>query len=147
MRSARYLSHATGLAAYSVMREAACQVNTQTDTYCYVEAAQSTHPSDLYLYELPLGLAFPNTTVPGCTSCVQSLMSTFNEQGANITKLKSTYGPAASVINNACGASFVVEGNTTATTGNGARAGVGVTGTTGLGWAVGALVGAALLML
>ncbi|EJF59743.1 hypothetical protein BD309DRAFT_876085 [Dichomitus squalens] len=137
-----------GLSAYSVMREAACQVNAQTDTYCYVEAAQSTHPADLYLYELPLGLALPNNTVPSCTTCVKNLMGTFDQDGANVTRLKSTYGPAAATINNACGASFVAEINTTTGNGASALAGAGA-GERALGWAAGAgaVVGAALLML
>ncbi|KAI0697498.1 hypothetical protein C8T65DRAFT_710377 [Cerioporus squamosus] len=121
-----------GLEAYTMMREAACQVNQQTDTYCYVEATQSTHPSDLYLYQLPLGLALPNTTVPSCTSCVQDLMSVFAKEGTSNAKLKETYGPASTIVNNACGSQFVTTLNTT--TENGAQTvGLG----TRLGWAVG----------
>lgn len=91
------------------MREAACQVNQQTDTYCFVEASQSTHPSDLYLYKLPLGLALPNSTTPSCTSCVQSLMNTFVTDGMNVTNLQETYPAAASIVNTACGGQFVSE--------------------------------------
>ena len=131
----------TGLEAYSVMREAACQVDTQTNTYCYVEAATSTHPTDLYLYQLPLGLSLPNSTVPSCTRCVQDLMSTFQIDGANVTGLSTTYGPAADIINNACGSSFVSAVATT--TGNGARA----SAVDRAVWAAGAVLGAALLML
>ncbi|RDX42456.1 hypothetical protein OH76DRAFT_101828 [Lentinus brumalis] len=131
-----------GLQAYSMMREAACQVNQKTDTYCYVEATQSTHPSDLYLYQLPLGLALPNTTVPSCTSCVQDLMSVFAKEGTSNAQLKETYGPASAIVNNACGSQFVATLN--ATTGNGARAlAVGAR----LGWAAGmALLGMQLFL-
>ncbi|KAI0642781.1 hypothetical protein C8Q79DRAFT_916747 [Trametes meyenii] len=98
-----------GLQAYSVMRAAACQVNPLTDAYCYVEAAQSTHPSDLYLYQLPLGLALPNATVPSCTGCVQSLMKTFvdGDGAAPLPRLQKTYPAAAAIVNGACGSEFV----------------------------------------
>ncbi|KAI9065275.1 hypothetical protein FKP32DRAFT_511670 [Trametes sanguinea] len=95
-----------GLEAYGLMREVGCQVNTQTNTYCYVEAAQK-HPSDLYLYALPLGLDLPNKTVPSCTSCVQNLMHTFVTDGLNLTVLRQTYSSAATIVNDACGAEFV----------------------------------------
>ncbi|CDO74583.1 hypothetical protein BN946_scf184583.g10 [Trametes cinnabarina] len=95
-----------GLDAYGLMREVGCQINTQTNTYCYVEAAQA-HPSDLYLYALPLGLDLPNKTVPSCTSCVQDLMRTFVVDGANLTILRETYPSAATIVNDACGSEFV----------------------------------------
>ncbi|KAJ2973310.1 hypothetical protein NUW54_g12089 [Trametes sanguinea] len=106
-----------GLEAYGLMREVGCQVNTQTNTYCYVEAAQK-HPSDLYLYALPLGLDLPNKTVPSCTSCVQNLMHTFVTDGLNLTVLRQTYSSAATIVNDACGAEFV---STMAGSTNGAR--------------------------
>ena len=105
-------SHAyPGLQSYSFMREVGCQVNNETDTYCYVEAAKSTHPSDLYLYQLPLGLALPNTTVPSCTPCVQSVMSAYAKDGMASSKLRTTYGPAANIVNTACGNEFVATMN------------------------------------
>ncbi|KAI0763442.1 hypothetical protein BD413DRAFT_642914 [Trametes elegans] len=103
------LDAVAGLEGFSALREAACDVDAETNTYCYVEAAQSTHPSDLYLYELPLGLGLPNTTVPSCTGCVQSLMKTFVTAGANLTALQKTYPAAAAIVNGACGGQFVAE--------------------------------------
>ncbi|KAL1949002.1 hypothetical protein VTO73DRAFT_10808 [Trametes versicolor] len=110
-----------GLEAYAVMRAAACQINTATNTYCYVDAAESTHPSDLYLYQLALGLRLPNTTVPSCTSCVQTVMRTFAADGANLTALQKTYPAAAQTVNSACGAQFVA--NLAQADTSGARAG------------------------
>lgn len=122
-----------GLNAYTMMREVACQVNQETDTYCYVEATQSTHPSDLYLYQLPLGLALPNTTVPSCTSCVQNVMSVFANEGTSNAALRDTYGPASTIVNNACGDQFVA----TVSTNSGAHS-VGVGARMAEVWAVGA---------
>ena len=90
-----------------MLREAACQVDSQTDTYCYVEAAQSTHTADLYLYQLPLGLPLPNSSVTSCTSCVQSLMGAYAKGAADVAGFKDTYAPAANMINSACGSAFV----------------------------------------
>ncbi|KAI0754341.1 hypothetical protein C8Q80DRAFT_1094050 [Daedaleopsis nitida] len=100
-----------GLQSYNLMREVGCQVDTDTDMYCYVEAAQSTHPSDLYLYQLPLGLALPNTTVPSCTACVQNVMGAFARDPAAAPKLQDTYASAAAIVNNACGSGFVATVN------------------------------------
>ncbi|RPD61430.1 hypothetical protein L227DRAFT_68773 [Lentinus tigrinus ALCF2SS1-6] len=136
-QNALVLDAVAGLNSYSMMREAACQINQETDTYCYVEATQSTHPSDLYLYQLPLGLALPNTTVPSCTSCVQSVMSVFAKEGTTNAELKETYAPASTIVNNACGDQFVATLNTT--TGNGAQA-------VGVGMRPFLAVGAALLV-
>ena len=125
------------------MREAACQVDSQTDTYCYVEAATSTHPSDLYLYQLPLGLALPNTTVPSCTPCVQSVMGAYAEDGMALEKLQETYPPAASIVNGACGSEFVATVTMPETGGAAAWAGAGA-----WVWAVGValLVGQAMVL-
>ncbi len=127
-----------------MLREAACQVDTQTDTYCYVEAAQSTHTADLYLYQLPLGLALPNASVTSCTGCVQGLMGAFAKDAANVAGFKDTYAPAASIINSACGSAFVSDVAATPT-GNGAPAqALGLVRTLTL---TGLAVGAALLAL
>ncbi|OJT06035.1 hypothetical protein TRAPUB_3115 [Trametes pubescens] len=119
-----------GLEAYAVMRAAACQVNSATNTYCYVDAAQSTHPSDLYMYQLALGLRLPNTTVPSCTPCVQTVMHTLAADGANLSALQKTYPAAAQTVNGACGAQFVAnlaQADTSGARGDGARVASGVT--------------------
>ena len=122
------------------MREAACQVNEQTATYCYVEAAMSTHPSDLYLYQLPLGLRLPNTTVPSCTTCVQRLMGVYAARGISDTELKDTYSPAAAIVNNACGAQFVATVNAQAD-----NSALSITAHGGLRWTVVLVASVALL--
>ena len=93
------------------MRTAACLIDNSTDTYCYVSAAgASGHPSDLYLYQLPLGLSLPSSALPSCTSCVQQVMDVFAAQDATaIPGLAETYASAAAVVNGACGATFVAD--------------------------------------
>ncbi|KAI8972898.1 hypothetical protein BD414DRAFT_214333 [Trametes punicea] len=130
-----------GLEAYGVMREVGCQVDTQKNTYCYVEAAQA-HPADLYLYALPLGLGLPNQTVPSCTSCVQGAMRVFAGAGANLTALRKTYPPAAAIVNDACGSEFVETMSSSAA--NAAFAARSVAGT---GWEASVVVAGAATVL
>ncbi|KAI0676356.1 hypothetical protein C8Q78DRAFT_987033 [Trametes maxima] len=140
-----------GLQAYAVMRTAACQTNALTNTYCYLEAAQSTHPSDLYLYQLPLGLRLPNATVPSCTACVQGLMKTFVDAsagaGAQLSRLQKTYPAAAAVVNGACGAEFVATmAGTNGARGRGGRAAAAAAAVGGAAAATTVLLGALLAL-
>jgi hypothetical protein len=41
-----------------LMYDTACQVDPATNSYCYIEAAQNQNPSDMYLYQLPINIAF-----------------------------------------------------------------------------------------
>ena len=91
------------------MRAAACAIDSSTNTYCYVEAADSTHASDLYLYQLPLGLALPAGAAPACTGCTRALMDTYAARGANASALADTYAGAAEAVNGACGAGYVAD--------------------------------------
>ncbi|KAH9852263.1 hypothetical protein C2E23DRAFT_731024 [Lenzites betulinus] len=133
-----------GLEAYDVMRAAGCQINADTNTYCYLDAVQSTHPSDLYLYQLALGLALPNTTVPSCTPCVQSIMKTFSSGGTDLDALQKTYPAAAQIVDGACGADFVASMAASGTGTNGARSAGGASAaavvTVGAGMLLGALL-------
>ncbi|KAH9899203.1 hypothetical protein C8Q73DRAFT_310243 [Cubamyces lactineus] len=127
-----------GLAAYDLMREVGCQTDAQTNTYCYVEAAQA-RPADLYLYALPLGLGLPNQTVPSCTSCVKNVMQAFVSDGMNLSALRSTYPSAATVLNSACGGDFV------ATIAESDTSGASHTAALGGGWTVSVAVLGAVL--
>jgi hypothetical protein len=50
----RYVSM-TGFQYYDLMQEAACLVDRQTGTYCYLEAMADQRPDDAYLWMLPGG--------------------------------------------------------------------------------------------
>ncbi|KAH9941795.1 uncharacterized protein BXZ73DRAFT_41841 [Epithele typhae] len=107
-----------GLQAYSLMRTAACEIDTAADKYCYLDATQSGDAADLFVYQLPLGLGLPNTSVPSCTACTQRVMGVFANDTKGVAGLQKTYAQAAGVVNNACGSHFVA----VATVSGGARA-------------------------
>src|ERR1700760_3213443 len=63
------------LDAYSLMYDAACTLtDPTTNSYCFLNAAHNSNPSDLYLYQLPIGSAYPNSSTPTCSSCSKSLL-------------------------------------------------------------------------
>jgi hypothetical protein len=97
----------TGLQSYSLMRDVACSANKTTSTYCYVEAASHSDPSDLYVYSLPFGIPLPNDTLPSCSGCTGGVMALFASHVDQTDGLKKTYNAAAKLVSSKCGASFV----------------------------------------
>lgn len=100
-----------GFQGYNLMRNAGCLADQVTNSYCYVEAAHSTSPSDLYFYQLPAGIALPNTTTPSCSSCTKSLMGLYSQalQSApkgTLTALQSTYSDAEKFTVAQCGSGY-----------------------------------------
>ncbi|EIN08372.1 hypothetical protein PUNSTDRAFT_134758 [Punctularia strigosozonata HHB-11173 SS5] len=85
-----------GLLAFPVMRQAGCLADQTTNTYCYLEAVRNTNPSDVFYYQLPLGLAVPNNTKPTCSACTKSLMSLFDAALPDPASAKSALGSANS---------------------------------------------------
>ncbi|KAL5523183.1 hypothetical protein ACEPAF_1450 [Sanghuangporus sanghuang] len=104
-----------GLQSYALLRQAACLVNQQSNTYCYASAAHDSSPADLYLYQLPLGIGFPvSTTQPSCSTCAKSILALYAEalRGGNSSAsgLEETYEPAASQAESVCGTGFAAVG-------------------------------------
>ncbi|KAI9465757.1 hypothetical protein BJY52DRAFT_1164016, partial [Lactarius psammicola] len=96
-----------GLQLYSLMREVACMADQSTSAYCYVEAASSSNPSDLYFYSLPYGTPLPNNTTPTCSSCTKSMMTLFGTVAGSIDGLKQTYNSAVDLASSKCGSSYI----------------------------------------
>jgi len=97
----------SSLQSFSLMRNVGCLVNQDTSTYCYIEAAGRSNPSDLYFYTLPFGLLLPNNSTPSCSSCTKNLMGLYGSQ-ANVTDgLQRTYNAAARLASSKCGSSYV----------------------------------------
>ena len=53
-------SFSPGLEAYSLISDIPCQVDTATNSYCYVEPAHDQTPANMYLYQLPIDITFPD---------------------------------------------------------------------------------------
>ncbi|KAF8637903.1 hypothetical protein AX17_002526 [Amanita inopinata Kibby_2008] len=107
----------TGLQAYGLMYEAACHTDPSTNVYCYVDAVHNSNPSDLYLYQMPIGIAYPNNTKPTCSSCSKDLVRLYvsalqdPNQAASLKALSSNYGSGARVLETQCGETFAVINN------------------------------------
>ncbi|KAL5480874.1 hypothetical protein ACEPAI_9815 [Sanghuangporus weigelae] len=128
-----------GLQSYALLRQAACLVNQQSNTYCYASAAHDASPADLYLYQLPLGIGFPvATTQPSCSTCAKSVLALYADalRGGNSSArgLRGTYEPAASLAESVCGTGFASVG--VATGGSSGAAAARSWGSWGGWWAV-----------
>lgn len=118
--------------AYSAVYKATCakaDVDNATAStvgeYCYTEALFSNStsaPYDSFLYLLPLGVSFPNTSTtsntsssasssasmgPSCSSCNKNLLQLYHNLTDHDSFIRDTYSSAASVLDSSCGADFV----------------------------------------
>ncbi|KAN0084395.1 hypothetical protein V8E55_007899 [Tylopilus felleus] len=101
----------TALRAYDLMRNAACQVDQATNSYCYVEAVANSDPSCYWFYQLPLGEPLPQITTSACNECTSGLMALYASalNGSSETSLgglAQTYNTAATALNKMCGPSY-----------------------------------------
>lgn len=85
--------------------------SVQKATYCYSDALFSMVESsadDAYLYLLPLGINFPNTSTPSCSECTKQVMGIFHSFTSNASNVITlTYASAAKTVNRKCSDSFV----------------------------------------
>lgn len=94
------------------MRNAACQVDPATNSYCYVEAVANSDVSSYWFYQLPLGLPLgPNLTTGACNECTSGLMASYasalnSTNGPTLGGLAETYNAAADTLNKMCGPSY-----------------------------------------
>lgn len=113
----------TALMAYPIVRNAGCLISQAgTQSFCYVDAVHNTNPADLYLYQLPLGVSFPNNTTPSCSACAGSVLGVFagalqadggpSPGNGSTNGLKETYDAAAALSANPqrCGAGYATVG-------------------------------------
>ncbi|KAF8622380.1 hypothetical protein AX15_007062 [Amanita polypyramis BW_CC] len=103
----------TALQAYGLMYDVACATNPATNAYCYVEAVQNSNPADMYLYQLPINIAFPNSATPTCSACSKDVLNTYlaavqdPTQSGNLKALAATYNSGARAVDIQCGSTFV----------------------------------------
>lgn len=95
------------LQSYSLMRQVACLADQNTSAYCYIEAASSPNPSDLYFYSLPFGVPLPNNTNLSCSGCTKNVMALFGSQTNQTGGLKETYNFAAHLAASKCGPTYI----------------------------------------
>jgi hypothetical protein len=101
----------SALQTFDLMRNAGCLPDQTTNSYCFVEAAHSTNPSDLYFYQLPIGIPLPNSTTPSCSSCTKSLLGLYaqaleNAPAGTLTDLRKSYTSGQQMAVAQCGAGY-----------------------------------------
>ncbi|KAF4564847.1 hypothetical protein EYR40_011020 [Pleurotus pulmonarius] len=117
--NSRAVNTLIALDAYPLMRNAGCQIDPSTNTYCFVNAVHNTNPADLYFYQLALGTSFPRGSDPTCSACARNLMSLYADalqsdgtSGTDgqkvLTGLRKTYDAAAQRAVSQCGAGYAM---------------------------------------
>ncbi|KAL1888575.1 hypothetical protein Cpir12675_006120 [Ceratocystis pirilliformis] len=98
-----------GLIAYEPLYKATCIRDPETSMYCYANAVTNTSTTgNAYTYFMPLNSSFPATAEPSCNTCLQKTMAVFQSFTNDASQpVAYNYGPAAKIINNACGQGFV----------------------------------------
>jgi hypothetical protein len=101
----------SALQAFDMMHTAGCLPDQSSNAYCFIDAAHAINPSDLYFFQLPLGISLPNNTTPSCSSCTKSLMALYAQSLENAAKgtlayLEKTYSSGQKVAVAQCGASY-----------------------------------------
>ncbi|KIY70721.1 hypothetical protein CYLTODRAFT_370623 [Cylindrobasidium torrendii FP15055 ss-10] len=94
------------LQAYEPMYKTACESDPSSNTYCYVNAAHNSNPSDQYFYQLPLGISVPKTSTPSCSACTKSVMNVYANAYAENDALQKTYPAAQVLADGACGEGY-----------------------------------------
>ena len=91
---------------YPMYRSAGCLRSNRTGAYCFAEAATNPNPSDVYFYNLPLGVVLPPLT-PTCSSCTGALMDIYSNFAMNSTfPLSKSYDSAVSIVDASCGPGY-----------------------------------------
>ncbi|KAL0960211.1 hypothetical protein HGRIS_011845 [Hohenbuehelia grisea] len=117
-KNARAVSTLVALNAYSLMRKTGCTVDTSTNSYCFVNAVHNRNPSDLYYYQLPLGIPLAKGSTPTCSACTKNLMSIYADaltppdspSAQSLTGLLKTYTSAAQSAVSVCGSAYATLG-------------------------------------
>jgi hypothetical protein len=103
-----------GLQAFEILRTAGCLSDPNMNTYCYLTAARSSNPFDLFVYSLPLGIQLPRSSTTSCSACSKSIMSVYADalksgmQGA--PTLRTTFFDGLAMCRTGCGAEFSLVG-------------------------------------
>jgi hypothetical protein len=101
----------TSMVAYAPVYTAGCLKDPNTSAYCFANAITNTsNPSMMYVYNLPLNMTLPGSTIPSCSQCLQQTMMVYHTASANRKQpIAYTYASAARQINTLCGPEFVNE--------------------------------------
>lgn len=103
-----------GLQAFEILYTAGCLSDPNMHTYCYLTAALSSNPFDLFVYSLPLGIGIPKSSTTSCSVCSKSILSVYADalrSGAPGTSvLKTTFYDGLTMCQSGCGTDFALVG-------------------------------------
>jgi len=100
------------LQAYGLMRDTACLPDPATNTFCFLNAVRNPNPTDLYYYQLPIGIGIPKTADPMCSPCTGRVLDLYAKALGDPTRadsliaLQKTYEPAAALAIKSCGTAY-----------------------------------------
>lgn len=97
-----------GLIAYEPLYKAGC-LKDDNQKHCFANAITNTSsPSDLHVYFLPLGMPLPGPSQPTCSKCLAETMNIFQDAASNRSQpISPTYVDAAQMIGVTCGPTFI----------------------------------------
>jgi hypothetical protein len=104
-----------GLQAYELMAQTGCLTDPSTSTYCYLKAVYNKDPSDLYFFQLPIGIKLPPSAHADCSACTKSLMALYaqarHKRGGSggAAGLETTFDGAAAQTVKDCGKGFLTD--------------------------------------
>jgi hypothetical protein len=103
-----------GLQTFEILHTAGCLSDPNLHTYCYLSAALSSNPFDLFVYSLPLGIRIPKSSTTSCSACSKSVLSIYADalrSGASGTStLKTTFYDGLAKCQSGCGTDFSLVG-------------------------------------
>ncbi|EIW70416.1 hypothetical protein TREMEDRAFT_28982 [Tremella mesenterica DSM 1558] len=96
-----------GIGNYALLRKAEGLLDS-SGRFCYLDAVADGRPDDLYLWNLPAGIALPSTSRPTCSACSAQLLNLYTSSLSSTPTLNSTIvNSAVQSVNSACGSTFV----------------------------------------
>ncbi|KAF5311130.1 hypothetical protein D9619_008071 [Psilocybe cf. subviscida] len=102
-----------GLQSFSVLHDAACQVDPTTNSYCYLKAVANTNPVDVYYFGIPLGIPLPAQSLTlTCSTCAKTLMHNYATalkdpaQAPLLDAMQKAYTTSVTLTAGTCGSSF-----------------------------------------
>ena len=103
-----------GLQTFEILHNAGCLSDPNLHTYCYLTAALSSNPFDLFVYSLPLGIHIPKSSTTSCSACSKSILSVYADALRAGTPgtgaLKTTFYDGLTKCQSGCGADFSLVG-------------------------------------
>jgi hypothetical protein len=102
-----------GLQSFTVLHDAACQVDPTSNAYCYLQAVKNSNPVDAYYFGIPLGIPLPTQSLTlTCSSCAKTLMHNYATalkdpaQAPLLGAMSKAYTTSVAITAGTCGSSF-----------------------------------------